>query len=113
MQKSDKSEARNDNRGRASNRLRSVRCGANFWRFVLHSLDLHRLTGTRVILAACLPYDDRGGRGRRPVLSWVVAIMSGCVMNDQQYLTVQATVICLLLFLVGTTALIQHPTWFE
>jgi hypothetical protein len=36
-----------------------------------------------------------------------------CVMHDDHYLMMQASIICLLLFLGGTTAVIQHPGWFQ
>jgi hypothetical protein len=32
---------------------------------------------------------------------------------EQDYLALQASIICVLLFLIGTTALIQHPAWFR
>jgi len=32
---------------------------------------------------------------------------------DQDYLALQTNIICVLLFLIGTTALIQHPAWFR
>jgi hypothetical protein len=32
--------------------------------------------------------------------------------NGTGYLSLQANIICLLLALVGTTAIIQHPNWF-
>jgi hypothetical protein len=32
---------------------------------------------------------------------------------DQDYLALQASIIWVLLFLVGTTALFQHPDWFR
>jgi hypothetical protein len=35
------------------------------------------------------------------------------VMNDDHYLILQANIIFLLLFLVGTTTVIQHPEWFQ
>jgi hypothetical protein len=34
-------------------------------------------------------------------------------ISDQDYLTLQASIICVLLFLIGTAALIQHPAWFR
>ena len=33
-------------------------------------------------------------------------------MENDLYLTIQANVICLLLFLVGLAAVTQHPAWF-
>ena len=32
---------------------------------------------------------------------------------DHDYLAMQASVICVLLFLIGTAAIIQHPAWFR
>jgi hypothetical protein len=34
-------------------------------------------------------------------------------MSKNQYLSLQANIICLLSFLVGMTALIEHPEWFR
>ena len=31
---------------------------------------------------------------------------------DLDYLSLQANVICLLLFVIGVTAIITHPAWF-
>jgi hypothetical protein len=33
--------------------------------------------------------------------------------NNSDWLPFQANVICLLAFLVGVTALIEHPEWFR
>jgi hypothetical protein len=33
-------------------------------------------------------------------------------MTDQQYLTGQVGIICVLLFLVAVAAVSQHPQWF-
>jgi hypothetical protein len=33
-------------------------------------------------------------------------------MNKNDYLSLQANVICLLLALIGTTVIIEHPDWF-
>jgi hypothetical protein len=35
-----------------------------------------------------------------------------CCNADLSYLLLQINSICLLLFLVGTTAVVKHPTWF-
>jgi hypothetical protein len=32
--------------------------------------------------------------------------------GDQGYLLLQINVICVLLFLIGTTAIVKHPDWF-
>jgi hypothetical protein len=34
-------------------------------------------------------------------------------MSKNQYLSLQANIICLLAFLVAMTALIEHPEWFR
>jgi len=34
-------------------------------------------------------------------------------ISDQDYLALQASIICVLLFLIGTAALFQHPAWFR
>jgi hypothetical protein len=36
-----------------------------------------------------------------------------CAMTDDVYLMLQTGIICFLLALVSTTALIQHPGWFQ
>jgi hypothetical protein len=35
-----------------------------------------------------------------------------CCSGDLGYLLSQINVICLLLFLIGTTAIVKHPEWF-
>lgn len=35
-----------------------------------------------------------------------------CCNGDLGYLLLQINVICLLLALIGTTALVKHPAWF-
>jgi hypothetical protein len=35
-----------------------------------------------------------------------------CCNGDLSYLLLQINVICLLLALVGTTAIVKHPDWF-
>jgi hypothetical protein len=35
-----------------------------------------------------------------------------CCSGDLNYLLLQISVICVLLFLIGTTAIVQHPDWF-
>jgi hypothetical protein len=32
---------------------------------------------------------------------------------DDGHLSLQANVICWLLFLIGVAAIVQHPTWFQ
>jgi hypothetical protein len=34
-------------------------------------------------------------------------------MTSDRYLMLQASIILLLLFLVGTTTVVQHPAWFQ
>jgi hypothetical protein len=34
-------------------------------------------------------------------------------VNDTDYLSLQASIICLLLFILGTTTIVQHPEWFQ
>jgi hypothetical protein len=34
-------------------------------------------------------------------------------MNGDSYLAFQTLIICVLLFLVGTTAVVEHPEWFQ
>jgi hypothetical protein len=34
-------------------------------------------------------------------------------MSDADYLSLQATIICLLLFIVGTATIIGRPEWFH
>jgi len=36
-----------------------------------------------------------------------------CFMNGDSYLAFQTLIICVLLFLVGTTAVVEHPEWFQ
>ncbi len=36
-----------------------------------------------------------------------------CCRNDLRYLLLQINVICLLLALIGTTAVVKHPAWFD
>jgi hypothetical protein len=40
------------------------------------------------------------------------AIFDQCCSGDLGYLLSQINVICLLLFLIGTTAIVKHPEWF-
>jgi hypothetical protein len=35
-----------------------------------------------------------------------------CCNSDLGHLLLQINVICLLLFLIGTTAIVKHPEWF-
>jgi hypothetical protein len=34
-------------------------------------------------------------------------------MGDDDHSVLQANIICLLLFLIATTAVVQHPSWFQ
>jgi hypothetical protein len=34
-------------------------------------------------------------------------------MSDTDYLVLQATIVCLFLFFVGTSAIMAWPEWFE
>jgi hypothetical protein len=34
-------------------------------------------------------------------------------MKETDYLSLQAGIICLLLFILGTTALVERPDWFH
>lgn len=36
-----------------------------------------------------------------------------CCSGDLSYLLLQINVICVLLALIGTTAILKHPTWFD
>jgi hypothetical protein len=36
----------------------------------------------------------------------------GSAMTDTDYLSLQINIICVLLFVLGTTALIERPGWF-
>lgn len=38
--------------------------------------------------------------------------MPECPPNDTGYLSLQINIICLLLALLGTLAITQHPAWF-
>jgi hypothetical protein len=40
------------------------------------------------------------------------AMIEQCCASDLGYLLLQINVICLLLALVGATAIVKHPTWF-
>jgi hypothetical protein len=35
-----------------------------------------------------------------------------CCNDDLTYLLLQISIICVLLFLIGTTAVVMHPDWF-
>ena len=35
-----------------------------------------------------------------------------CCPDDLNYLLLQINIVCLLLALIGSTAIIRHPTWF-
>ncbi len=39
-------------------------------------------------------------------------MLEPCCNGDLTYLVVQINLICLLLFLIGTTALVKYPDWF-
>jgi hypothetical protein len=34
-------------------------------------------------------------------------------MDDTDYLSLQTSIICLLLFIFGTATLVEHPEWFQ
>ena len=36
-----------------------------------------------------------------------------CCNAPQRYLLLQINIICLLLFMVGTMAIVKHPAWFS
>jgi hypothetical protein len=38
--------------------------------------------------------------------------MAGCPANAKGYLSLQVNVICLLLALIGSTVIVEHPAWF-
>jgi hypothetical protein len=40
------------------------------------------------------------------------AVLDHCCSGELDYLLLQINVICLLLFLIGTTAIVKHPGWF-
>jgi hypothetical protein len=40
------------------------------------------------------------------------AVIDQCCSGDLSYLLLQINVICLLLALIGTTAILKHPAWF-
>jgi hypothetical protein len=40
------------------------------------------------------------------------AMIDQCCSGDLSYLLLQINVICLLLALIGTTAILKHPAWF-
>jgi hypothetical protein len=35
------------------------------------------------------------------------------IMNDSEYLALQASIICVLFFVLGNAAIIEHPEWFR
>jgi hypothetical protein len=39
-------------------------------------------------------------------------VLDQCCNGDLGYLLLQINVICLLLALIGTTAIVKHPAWF-
>jgi len=39
-------------------------------------------------------------------------MLDRCCNGDLAYLLLQINVICLLLFLIGTAAVVKHPDWF-
>lgn len=39
-------------------------------------------------------------------------MLSQCCNGDLGYLLLQLNVICLLLALIGTSAIVKHPAWF-
>jgi hypothetical protein len=34
-------------------------------------------------------------------------------MSETEYLSLQASIICLLLFILSTTTIIEYPEWFQ
>jgi hypothetical protein len=40
------------------------------------------------------------------------AVTDPCCTGDLSYLLLQINVICLLLALIGSTAIVKHPAWF-
>lgn len=40
-------------------------------------------------------------------------MLDQCCGGDLGYLLLQINVICVLLFLIGTTAVVKHPDWFD
>ena len=40
------------------------------------------------------------------------AVRDRCCSSDLGYLLLQINVICLVLALIGTTAIVKHPDWF-
>jgi hypothetical protein len=77
------------------------------------------------LLPRALPDVDRaGGAVRRRLSSQLHDALEGAstrfcsvrriwIMSNDNYLMLQSSIIFLLLFLVGTTAIIQHPGWFQ
>lgn len=73
------------------------------------------------------------GRGRGKWMSGMVSFVYHCpangqkaqpgsptirliwttIMNDSEYLALQASIICVLFFILGNAAIIEHPEWFR
>ena len=49
---------------------------------------------------------------RLSVIVRELVMIEQCCNADLGYLLLQINVICLLLFLLGTTAIVKHPAWF-
>jgi hypothetical protein len=39
-------------------------------------------------------------------------VLNQCCSGDTAYLLLQINIICLLLALIGSTAIVKHPAWF-
>jgi hypothetical protein len=50
---------------------------------------------------------------RRRQEAHMVMQQKGLVMSESNYLGLQANIICLLLFALGTTAILTQPDWFR
>jgi hypothetical protein len=57
---------------------------------------------------------SRARAGRRVRLPGPVSrvVLDQCCSGDLGYLLLQINVICLLLALIGSTAILKHPAWF-
>jgi hypothetical protein len=67
-------------------------------------------------------HSSRGSPGRGPrrwryktcrQLIFKIRRSGALAMSNDYYLMLQTSIICLLLFLVGMTAMVQHPIWFQ
>jgi hypothetical protein len=50
---------------------------------------------------------------RLRALSGKAALMTKYYDHKPDYLSLQANIICLLLFVIGVTAILTHPAWFR